>query len=66
MNIRNLLLAASLAVASGAAFAGKAPTTLGGFQSTGSVVVPAGAAAAADAAKTGKDASEEAQKEDKK
>ena len=65
MNIRNLLLAASLAVVSSAAFAGKAPTTLGGFQSSGSVVIPAGAAKAADAARNDKDAVEESKKEEK-
>ncbi|AXQ29152.1 hypothetical protein D0B54_10840 [Solimonas sp. K1W22B-7] len=40
MNIRNILIAATLVAASGSAFAGKAPTTLGGFQMTGIAVVP--------------------------
>ena len=59
MNIRNLLLAASLSVVSSAAFAGKAPTTLGGFQSSGSVVVPASATEAVKATLTDKDALED-------
>lgn len=37
MNIRNLLIAATLVAASGTAFAGKAPVILGGFQTTGIV-----------------------------
>lgn len=49
MNIRNLLLAATLAAVSGAAFAGKAPVILGGFQSTGISIVPKSLAEAADA-----------------
>lgn len=40
MNIRNILIAATLVAASGAAFAGKSPTTLGGFQPTGIAVSP--------------------------
>lgn len=40
MNIRNLLIASALVVASGSAFAGKAPVVLGGFQTTGVSVVP--------------------------
>ncbi|MDM4770170.1 hypothetical protein [Solimonas sp. SE-A11] len=65
MNIRNLLLAASLAVVSSAAFAGKAPTTLGGFQSSGSVVITLGTVKASDAARNDKDAVEESKKEEK-
>lgn len=37
MNIRNLLIAATLVAASGAAFAGKSPVILGGFQTVGIV-----------------------------
>jgi hypothetical protein len=40
MNMRNLLIAATLALASGSAFAGKAPVILGGFQTSGIVNTP--------------------------
>ncbi|HSW12605.1 MAG TPA: hypothetical protein VLI06_07165 [Solimonas sp.] len=40
MNMRNLLIATTLALASGSAFAGKAPVVLGGFQTSGIVNTP--------------------------
>ena len=55
MNIRNLLIASVLTIASGSAFAGKAPVVLGGFQVTGTVVSPKSVSNAASCAEKGGD-----------
>lgn len=68
MNTPNLLIAATLTLVSGVAFAGKAPVVLGGFQISGVAAPPTSMNAAVNAAGDGRQAtkSDEEKAKDKK